>query len=202
MKKTYKSVVLLLLLVSPYQTFYGQGQPKSKFWELGTGYWGTINQSYGTKLSVGRVILFSERYSVHSNLSLLMNRKPDIYTTAGIAMDNFIRRTGNRGCYWEHGISIGYLGSKYDFDLYQTNDQGHIINVGKKWLSSAIFGYSLAIGYDFSKKTKTDFQLFFRPGLYFRLPNFDNSFYINQFSVETGVIWQPKFLNKKQQKPE
>jgi hypothetical protein len=197
MKKTSKSFILLLLLVLSVNAIYGQEQPKSKFWELGVGYWGTLNQSYGAKLGVGKVIPFSERYSLHSNLSLLINRKSDRYTSAGITIDNFIRSTGKRGCYWEHGINIGYLGSIYDFDLYQTNDQGQIINVGKKWLSSAIFGYSFGIGYDFSKKTKTNFQLFFRPGLYFRFPNFNNTFYINQFSVETGVIWQPKFMIKK-----
>ncbi|MBN1117220.1 MAG: hypothetical protein JXA77_08455 [Bacteroidales bacterium] len=200
MKKTFKSSVLLFLLISVVTTIYGQDEPKIKFQELSIGYWGTLNQSYGVKLGVGRVINFSEKYSLHRNYSLLLNRKPDVYKSAGIAADNIIRRTGNKGFYWEHGINIGYLGSIYDFDLFQTNSQGQIINVGKKWLSSVIFGYSLGFGYDFSKKTKADFQLFFRPGLYHRFPNFDNSFYINQFSIEAGVIWHPKFMIQEQQK--
>ena len=122
--------------------------------------------------------------------------------SAGVTIDNFIRRTCKWGGYWEHGINVGYLGSIYDFDLYKTNSQGQIINVGKKWLSSGIFGYSFGIGYDFSKKTKTDFQLLFRPGLYFRFPNFDNTFYINSYSIEAGIIWKPKFMTKRQQKPQ
>ena len=202
MKETYMSFVLLLLLVLSIETTFGQEKPKSKFWELGVGYWGTLNHNYGAKVGVGRIIPFSEKYSLHSSASLIINRKSDIYVSAGVTIDNFIRRTGKWGGYWEHGINVGYLGSIYDFDLYRTNSQGQINNVGKKWLSSAIFGYSLGIGYDFSKKTKTDFQLFLRPGLYFRFPNFENSFYINNYSIEAGVIWKPKFMAIKQQKPQ
>jgi len=198
MKKIYISFVFLLLLVLSVETTFGQEKPKSKYWELGVGYWGTLNHNYGAKVGVGRVIPFSEKYSLHSGLSIIVNTKSDIYMSAGVTIDNFFRRTGKWGGYWEHGIIVGYLGSIYDFDLYRTNSQGQINNVGKKWLSSAIFGYSFGIGYDFSKKTKTDFQLFFRPGLYFRFPNFENSFYINNYSIEAGVIWKPKFMAKKQ----
>jgi hypothetical protein len=201
MKKNMPFILLLLLVLS-IETTFGQEKPKSKFWELGVGYWGTLNHNYGAKVGIGKVIPFSEKYSLHSGLSIIVNRKSDIYMSAGVTIDNFIRRTFKWGGYWEHGINVGYLGSIYDFDLYRTNSQGQINNVGKKWLSSAIFGYSFGIGYDFSKKTKTDFQFFFRPGLYFRFPNFENSFYINNYSIEAGVIWKPKFMAKKQQKPQ
>ena len=201
MKKNMPFILLLLLVLS-IETTFGQEKPKSKFWELGVGYWGTLNHNYGAKVGVGKVIPFSEKYSLHSGLSIIVNTKSDIYMSAGVTIDNFIRRTVKWGGYWEHGINVGYLGSIYDFDLYRTNSQGQINNVGKKWLSSAIFGYSFGIGYDFSKKTKTDFQLFFRPGLYFRFPNFENAFYINNYSIEAGVIWKPKFMAQKQQKPQ
>lgn len=193
----YKSFISLLLIVLSINAIYGQVNPKSKIWELGVGYWGTLNHNYGAKVGVGRVIPFSEKYSLHSSLSLIINRKSGIYTSGGFTIDNSIRRTSNWGGYWEHGVNIGYLGSIYDFDLYKTNSQGQIINVGNKLLSSVIFGYTFGIGYDFFKKTKTDFQLFFRPGLYFRVPNFDNTFYINSYSIEAGIIWKPKFMKNK-----
>lgn len=197
MNKKCKSFISLLLIVLSVNAIYGQQKPKSKIWELSVGYWGTLNHNYGTKVGIGKVIPFSEKYSLHSNLSLIFNRKSGIYSSGGLTIDNFIRRTSNWGGYFEHGINVGYLGSIYDFDLYKTNSQGQIINVGKKWLSSIIFGYSFGIGYDFSKKTKADFQLFFRPGLYFRVPNFDNTFYINSYSIEGGIIWKPKFMKNK-----
>ena len=196
MKKVFDTIIFLALLLS-CDIIFGQGETIKKDWEVGIGYWGTLDHNYGAKIGVGRVISFTEKYSLHSNLSLIINRKFATYTSSGVSIDNFLRRTSKSGVYWEHGINAGYLGNKYDFDLYQTNNQGQIINVGKKWLSSVVFGYSFGVGYDFSKKTKADFQLFFRSGLYFRVPNFENAFYINSYSIETGVVWKPKFMKKK-----
>lgn len=160
-------------------------------------YWGTLSNNPGIKIGIEKTRIFSSKYSVNNSLSLLVNRKPDIYTLAGITLSSSLRRTGKSGLYFEHGINFGYLGSYYDFDFYRTNSENEIVNVGRKWLSSIILGYSFGLGYDFAKKTKNNMQIFVKPGIYYRFPNNDNIFYLNNYSIEMGLAIHPKWLNKK-----
>lgn len=133
---------------------------------------------------------------------VLRNSKPLLritnhcYSSAGFILNNMIRRTSKIGIYWEQGIKLGYLGSCYDFDIYNVNSDGDVVDVGRKWVSSAIFGFSVGFSYDFSEK-KTNLQLVFKPGLFCRLPNNDNPFYLNNYSLETGMAFHPKWINKK-----
>jgi len=160
-------------------------------------YWGTLNSNPGLKLSFENTRLFTPKYAGNSSISLLINRKPDIYTSAGIVLNSSLRRTGRRGLYFEHGLNIGYMGSYYDFDFYRTNSDNEIVNVGRKWVSSIILGYSFGLGYDFLEKTNRNIQIFIKPGIYYRFPNNDNIFYLNNYSVEIGFALHPKWLNKK-----
>lgn len=160
-------------------------------------YWGTLNNNIGIKLGLEKTRVFSSNYAVYSSISLLINRKPDTYTSAGIVLNSSLRRTGKRGLYFDHGLNFGYLGSYYDFDFYRTNSDNEIVNVGRKWVSSIILGYSFGLGYDFAKKTKTNVQIFIKPGIYYRFPNNDNIFYLNNYSIEMGLALHPKWLNKK-----
>lgn len=161
------------------------------------GYWGTLNHNPGIKLGFEKTLHLSPKYNVLSSVSLLLNRKLNVCTSAGVILSNMLRKTGKRSLYFEYGINFGYLGSYYDFDFYRTNANGEIINVGRKWLSSIMLGYSFGLGYDFSKKTKTDLQIFIKPGIYYRFPNNDNIFYLNNYFVEMGMTFHPKWLNSK-----
>lgn len=159
-------------------------------------YWGTLNNNPGLKVGVEKTRSFTSKYAVGNSLSLLINRKPDLYTSAGVILNSSLRITGKRGFYFDHTLNFGYLGSYYDFDFYRTNADNQIVNVGRKWVGSIILGYSIGLGYDFSKKTSTDLQLFIKPGIYYRLPNNDNIFFLNNYTVEVGVAFHPKLLNK------
>jgi hypothetical protein len=160
-------------------------------------YWGTLNNNPGMKLGLEMTRTLSSKYAVNNSVSLLINRKTNTYTSAGIVLNSSLRIIGKRGMYFEHGIDFGYLGSYYDFDFYRTNSNNDIINVGRKWVSSVILGYSFGLGYDFAKKTNTNVQIFVKPGIYYRFPNNNNIFYLNNYSVEMGLALHPKWLNKK-----
>jgi hypothetical protein len=163
---------------------------------LAIAYWGTLTSNPGIKLGLEKTYLKASKYTITGSASLILNRKTDIYTSAGILMGNSLRKTGKSGLYFEHGLNYGYLGSYYDFDLYRTNTDQQIVNVGRKWVSSIILGYSLGVGYDFSKRTDANWQLFMKPGIYYRFPNNDNLFYLNNYSIEMGFTMHPQWLNK------
>ena len=78
--------------------------------------------------------------------------------------------------------------------MYKTKSDGSIVNIGRKWTSSMIIGYFIGLGYDFSKHTKINLKLFVKPGIYYRFPNNDNVFYLNNYSIEIGLIFHPKWF--------
>ncbi|NOU48171.1 MAG: hypothetical protein HOO86_14075 [Bacteroidales bacterium] len=200
MQTTYFNIrltVFLLLSIFSANTVNALGTDTTRSNKsIIVSYWGTLSNNPGIKMGLEKTRVFSSKYAVNSSISLLINRKPDIYTSAGIILNSSLRMTGKRGLYFEHGINFGYLGSYYDFDFYRTNSDNEIVNVGRKWVSSVILGYSLGLGYDFSKKTNTNVQIFIKTGLYYRFPNNDNLFYLNNYSVEMGLALHPKWLNK------
>jgi len=148
----------------------------------------------GLQLGLENYYFQNEKYKIIGAASVLFQRFPSYYSSAGLVVSSSLRKTGKKGWYYEHGIKFGYLGSYYDFDMYKVKSDGSIVNIGRTWRSSVILGYSVGFGYDFSKKTKANLQLFFKPGLYYRFPNNDNVFYLNNYSIEIGLILHPKWF--------
>lgn len=148
----------------------------------------------GLQLGLENYYFQNEKYKIIGSASVLFQRFPSYYSSAGLIVSSTLRKTGKTGWYFEHGIKFGYLGSYYDFDMYKVKSDGSIVNIGRTWTSSIILGYSVGLGYDFSKMTKVNLQLFFKPGLYYRFPNNDNVFYLNNYSLEFGVILHPKWI--------
>ena len=149
---------------------------------------------HGLQVGLENYYFQNEKYKIIGSASLLFQRMPTHYSSAGLILTSTLRRTKKSGWYNENSIYGGYLGSYYDFDLYKTKSDGTIVNVGRSWMSSVILGISVGLGYDFSKKTKINLQVFFKPGLYYRYPNNDSPFYNNDYTIEIGLILHPKWI--------
>jgi hypothetical protein len=161
---------------------------------ISVSYWGTLINNNGLLLSLEKYYLQTEKFKIIGSASIVFQRRKNVYTSAGLIVGSALRKTYNWGVFFEYGIKFGYLGSYYDFDFYKTNSDGNIVNIGRKWTNSIILGYSLGLGYNFSKLTKTNLQLFIKPNLYYRFPNYDNIFYFNNYSIEVGLILHPKWF--------
>ncbi len=193
--KIYVTSIFFLILIFFGNILFAQNADSTNFSKgISLSYWGTLSNNYGLKLGYQNNYIQTDKYKITGTFSFLVNRKPEIYTSVGLTYESALRRTYKSGMYFEHGIYFGYLGSYYDFDFYRTNNDGIIINVGRKWTSSLIFGYSFAFGYDFSKKTRFNSQLFFKPNIYYKFPNNDNIFYLNNYSIEIGFVIHPKWI--------
>jgi hypothetical protein len=167
---------------------------------ISVSYWGTIADNAGYHLDIGcklgfeKYFLQYKKFTIVGIASLLLQRRPGVYTSAGLLLGMNTRWISISGIYLEHGITFGYLGSYYHFDIYKTNSNGQIVNIGRELTNTVIGGYSAGFGYDFSMLTKINFQLFVRPNMYMRFPNNDNVAYMNNFNIECGLIFHPKFL--------
>jgi hypothetical protein len=189
------TLILLLFNISSSNAFASNPDSTRNSIGIIVSYWGTQANTPGLKLGMDRTYLKTSKFEIIGSASLLLNRKPDNYSSAGINFGSTLRRIGKRGFYLEHGINIGYLGNYYDYDIYKTNSDGEIVNAGRQWNSTIMIGYSIGMGYDFSKKTSTNLKIFFKPGIFYCLPNKTNYYYVNNYSIEIGLILYPKWLN-------
>jgi hypothetical protein len=167
---------------------------------ISLSYWGTVADNSGHHLDLGlkqsleRYYIQNKRFTILGSASLVLQRRPGVYTSVGLLFGQNTRWTSKPGVFFEHGITFGYLGSYYDFDIYKVNSKGEIVNIGREWASSIIVGYLAGLGYDFSILTKLKLQLFIRPNIYLRFPNHDNVAYLHNFNFESGIIIHPKWL--------
>jgi hypothetical protein len=148
----------------------------------------------GFQLGIEKYHFQNSKYKVIGIATLLFERKPNVYNSAGFIFGNAIRRTYKYGIYLEHALNVGYLGSYYNFDVYKTDSKGNIVNIGREWTNSFVFGYSIGLGYDFLMLTKTNIQLFLKPNYFIKYPNNDNFFLLNNYYLEAGITVHPKWI--------
>jgi hypothetical protein len=149
----------------------------------------------GVQLGIEKYYFQNSKYKVIGLASLVFERKPGVYNSAGFIFGNTLRRTYKYGIYLEHGLNIEYLGSYYNFDVYKTDSKGNIVNIGREWTNSGIFGYSVGLGYDFSRVIKTNMQLFLKPNFFIiKYPNNDNYSLLNNYYIEAGIVVHPKWI--------
>jgi hypothetical protein len=190
------TLFLIIFTIRNSKAFASNPDSTGSSMGITASYWGSQANTPGLKLGIDKTYLKTSKYEIIGSASLLLNRKPDNYSSAGLNFCSILRRIGKRGFYLEHGINIGYLGNYYDYDIYKTNSDGEIVNVGRQWNSTIMIGYSIGMGYDFSKITNTNMKLFFKPGIFYCLPNKTNFYYVNNYSIEIGLVLYPKWLTK------
>ncbi|MFC0875794.1 hypothetical protein ACE01N_04325 [Saccharicrinis sp. FJH2] len=197
MKRTILPVLFIIIFLSLYQIIVASN-PDSTSRSVGivVSYRGIIRNTPGLSLGIEKTYLQSAKYSVLGSATLQLNQKPDVFTSTGFNLGSTLRRTWNSGLYLEHGVNMGYLGKYYNFDIYRTNSDGDIVNTGRKLKSTMTLGYSIGLGYDFSKKANTNIQLFVKPGIYYDLFDRSNYYILNYYSIEMGLIFHPQWLNR------
>ncbi len=162
---------------------------------ISISYWNKpFTDTHGFQIGMEKYLLQTSKYKVILSTTFSLQRRKDVYSSAGLSVGSSLRRTYKFGLFLEYGIKLGYSGSYYDYDLYKLNNDNKIVNVGRKWISSAIFGYSFGFGYDFAKVSKLDIQLFVKPNLFYKIPNNDNVFYYNNIGLEAGVTFHPRWF--------
>lgn len=200
-KISFISIIFILLYSYTINAQTADSLQTNKF-GISVGYWGTpinnraVKGTIGFKLGLERYNLQTNKYKILTSADLIVENRPESYTSFGLLFSAGVRRTLRSGLYFEYAIKAGYVGNYYPFDVYKVNSKGEIANIGNKVFHTFVYGNSLGLGYDFSCKTNLNLQFFIKPILYYRIPNNDNPFYLTKLAFETGVSFQPKFLNR------
>ncbi len=187
MNKIKIILVILIFSISNNQLFASDKDSLNKVLHFNVSIFkGAIVNTYGLNFGVEKTVFQNDKYKIFCGLNLNSGIKKDAYFSGGLTFSNTLRRTYKFGLFFEHAVKFGYLGSYYSNDLFIIKDE-EIKNIGNRWLSSLTLGYFLGLGYDFSKISKLDFQIFGGTNFFYRVPNFDNMFYFNNISLEAGV---------------
>jgi len=195
-KVLFSSAIILIICLFSCNLVYSDNiDSTSNKNGISINYWkGFIDGTSGFNVGFERSFLKTQKYNIIGNISIISGTKKESYFMSGIILGNTIRRTYKFGLFFDHSFRLGYLGSYYFDDIYRIKNN-EIVNVHQEWLSSATFGYAFGLGYDFSKISKLDIQLFARPSIFLRYPNFDNLFIMNNINFELGLCFRPDFLN-------
>jgi hypothetical protein len=197
--KTKSNLVILLIIIVVFITNHSVTashiDSTKSIKGISISYWNKpLTYTNGFQIGMEKYLLQTEKFKVIFSTTLNLQRRKDVYSAAGLSVGSALRRTYKFGLFLEYGIKLGYQGSYYDFNLYKLNSDDKVVNVGRKWISSAIFGYSFGLGYDFAKVSRLDLQLFVKPNLYYKIPNNDNVFYYNNIGLEAGLTFHPKWF--------
>jgi len=151
----------------------------------------------GARAGIERYLFRNEKYAVIGGVSISARKKPDVYSSGELLLSNSFRRTFNFGLYLEQSIRGGYQACYYDFEFYDVNSDGDLVNMGRTWTHHFIGGYSIGAGYDFTKKTPLNLLFFIKPTLYLKIPNQENYFVFHNYGIETGFVIYPAWLQSK-----
>ncbi len=188
--------VVLFLSLSNFNSLFANDRDtltKKIYFNL-TFFNAAIVKTYGLNFGIEKTLFQNDKYHIINGIKLNSGIKKDAYLMGGFTYSSSLRRTYKFGMFFEHSVRFGYLGSYYFNDLYFIKDE-QIKNIGRKWLSSLTLGYFLGLGYDFSKKSNLDLQIFAGTNFFYRFPNLDNVFYFNNITLEAGIrftIWKNK----------
>jgi len=196
MNKIKVIIVIIYISLSNFNPLFANDRDtlKSNLYFNLTYLKAAIVNTYGLNFGIEKTLFQNDKYLISNGIKLNSGVKKDAYLMGGFTYSSSLRKTNKFGLFFEHSVRFGYLGSYYYNDLYIIKDS-EIKNIGKKWLSSLTLGYFLGLGYDFSKTTNLDLQIFAGPNIFYRFPNLDNMFYFNNISLEAGVrfsVWKNK----------
>jgi len=202
-----KHLLMLLFLTITYNICTAQNNEiKPPQRGISISYWGPLIGSWwspedvpwGARLGYETYFLNTPKFNVVGRSSIVFQQMTDKYTAGGITLSSVLQRTFKFGLYLEQSFMIGYLGSHYNFDVYKVNSDDQVVNVGHKLFNSALYGFGIGVGYDFSKVTDINLKVFFNPVLYNKVPNNDNPFLLYNYSFDFGVVFYPKWIQKKE----
>jgi len=165
------------------------------YWGPILGHWSPEDEALGIKAGYSHCFLQTSKYKVNGEVSFFLLNTPTRYCSPGLLLSSTLQRTFSFGLYLEQSLHLGYKGSIYYFDLYSTDDNGHIVNLNNRWNHSMILGFSVGLGYDFSYYTPIDLKIYCRPTIYYQSPNHDNLMILYNYSFDIGFVYSPDFLN-------
>jgi hypothetical protein len=151
---------------------------------------------HGGGVGINHNLLQTSKYKIIAFISIGTLTERKFNTSVMQLFSQSVRRTFRWGLFIEQTIFTGYCGTRYEFDQFQVDNNGEIVNIGKQWTHSIMAGSATELGYDFSKHTRFNFQPYVKFNSAFKFPNYDQCFLYKNIWFQTGVTFHPKWLNR------
>jgi hypothetical protein len=192
MKKSITIAITFLLTAAVHaQDLTRNLTPRDHQYGFFLGYYGNKINEPGVAFGVEKYLATTPNYQVTGSLFSAFFGKKEMYYSFVLSPRIGLRYTAMWGLTLESHMGIGYAYRHFNYDQYELNKDGEIVDKGKAGISSAMPNFAFGLGYDFSRKANLPVKLFVRPSCSLNYPG-GHILFQASYAIETGIIYVPK----------
>jgi hypothetical protein len=165
--------------------------PKNQRYGFFMGYYGNKIDEPGVQLGVENYLATTPNYQIVGSLFSVLFGVDKQYYAFAVSPRIGLRYTSMWGLTLESHFGIGYIYRHFNYDQYELNSNGEIVNKGNAGISSMMPNFALGLGYDFSRKINLPVKLYLRPSCSANYPA-GHILFQASYAIEAGIIYIPK----------
>jgi hypothetical protein len=184
------ATVLLIATAGFAQDMTRNLTPRDQQYGFFLGYYGNKINEPGIEFGVEKYLATTPNYQVTGSLFSAFFGKKEMYYSFVISPRIGLRYTTMWGLTLESHMGIGYAYRHFNYDQYELNKNGEIVDKGKAGISSAMPNFALGLGYDFSRKADLPVRIFIRPSCSLNYPE-GHILFQASYAIEAGITYVP-----------
>jgi hypothetical protein len=189
-KLTTITITLFFTITVQAQELTKNLTPRNQRYGFFVGYYGNKINEPGGQFGVENYLATTPNYQVIGSLFSVLFGKEKQYYAFAISPRIGLRYTSTWGLSLESHFGIGYIYRHFNYDQYELNDNGEILDKGNASISSMMPNFAFGLGYDFSRKTNLPVKLYLRPSCSLNYPA-GHILFQASYSIEAGIIYVP-----------
>jgi hypothetical protein len=190
------AIALLLATAGHAQDLTRNFTPRNQRYGFYMGYYGNKINEAGFQVGVENYFATTPNYQVIGSLFSTFFGKKEQYYSFVISPRIGLRYTAGCGLTLESHVGFGYTYRHFNYDQYDLNNKGEIVDKGKAGISSMMPNFAFGLGYDFSRKANLPLKLYTRPSCNLSYPE-GHILFQASYALEVGVIYVPTFNKHK-----
>jgi hypothetical protein len=197
MKKSLTiSILLVVAITGEAQELTKNLTPRNQRYGFYMGYYGNKISEPGVQLGVEKYLATTPNYQVTGSLFSTFFGKKELFYSFAISPRIGLRYTSMWGLTLESHVGFGYIYRHFNYDQYELNSDGEIVDKGNAGISSMMPNFAVGLGYDFSRKTNLPVKLYLRPSCNLSYPE-GHILFQASYAIEAGITYVPKINYKK-----
>jgi hypothetical protein len=197
MKKSLTIAIMLFFVITgEAQEVTKNLTPRNQRCGFFMGYYGNKINEPGGQFGVENYLATTPNYQVIASLYSAMYGKEKQYYAFTVSPRIGLRYTASWGLTLESHLGFGYIYRHFNYNQYELNDNGEIVDKGNAGISSMMPNFAFGIGYDFMRKSNIPIKFYIRPSASLNYP-VGHILFQASYAIEAGITYVPKINYKK-----
>ena len=185
------AIALLMVAAGHAQDLTRNLTPRDQQYGFFLGYYGNKINEPGVEVGIEKYLATTPNYQVTGSLFSAFFGKKEMYYSFVLSPRIGLRYTTMWGLTLESHMGIGYAFRHFNYDQYELNNNGEIVDKGNAGISSMMPNFTFGLGYDFARKAYLPVKLFIRPSCSLIYPE-GHILFQASYAIETGIIYVPE----------